>query len=116
MLCNICSKINLDEQVSEEGMKHHKNFMDLYNAARDGCHLCEAVAEDHYANYHDYEEDDDEESDSGFTDLDAERAQIVCKVDFGYPSSAVVKFRKLRWSGVRHPLKVSLGCARRQVS
>jgi hypothetical protein len=50
MLCNICSRINLDELVSEEGMKHHKDFIDLLNAAKAGCPLCEAVFEDHDAN------------------------------------------------------------------
>jgi hypothetical protein len=57
MLCNICSRINLDELVSEEGMKHHKDFIDLLNAAKAGCPLCEAVFEDHDANYESSEED-----------------------------------------------------------
>jgi hypothetical protein len=57
MLCNICSRINLDELVSEQGTKYHKNFVDLYNAAKTTCPLCEAVFEDHYANYENSQED-----------------------------------------------------------
>jgi hypothetical protein len=57
MLCNICSRINLDELVSEERMKHHKIFIDLFNAAKAGCPLCEAVFEDHEGSYQSDEED-----------------------------------------------------------
>jgi hypothetical protein len=136
MLCNICSRINLDELVSEEGMKHHENFIDLLNAANAGCPLCEAVFEDHDANYGSSEEDyegsheeyekDHEASvdnyeeevvdyageESDFIDLkpEPERAQIVCKVDWGYPISTVVKFRQPGRRGIRHALNVRLGC------
>jgi hypothetical protein len=140
MLCNVCSRINLDELVSEEGMKHHENFIDLINAAKAGCPLCDAVFEYHDANYGsseedfvedhegiylDYEEDHEanfdnyedevvdyagEESGLDVTDLEPERAQIVCKVDWGYPISTVVKFRQPGRRGVRHALNVILGC------
>jgi hypothetical protein len=125
MLCNICSRINLDELVSEEGMKHHKNFIDLLNAANAGCPLCEVVFEDHDANYgssgedyegnyQEYEEDlannDYEETDIIDLNPEQERAGIVFKVDWGYPISAVVKFRQPGRRGIRHALNVRLGC------
>jgi len=68
MLCNICSRINLDELVSEEGMKHHKIFIDLFNAAKAGCPLCEAVFEDHEGSY----QNDDEDHEANFDNYEEE--------------------------------------------
>jgi hypothetical protein len=119
-------------------MRHPKIFTGLFKAAKGGCPLCEAVFEDHDTNYESSEEDyegryqdceedhevnfdnyeeeviDNAGEESDFMDLksEPERAQIVCKVYWGYPISTVVKFWQPGRRGVRHAVNVSLRCCK----
>jgi hypothetical protein len=49
MLCNLCSKIDLDQLSAPQGYKHHSSCAALLQSAQNGCQSCKLISDTHWA-------------------------------------------------------------------